>query len=193
MHSFSDTSGTNQTATMRYCLKGARWNVERLLLVASLLVGLHAPPVYAQVTPSASAPSEDAVVYRFAGPGQATETIYVLGAVEKSGIWNVEPTTGLVELFSLVRPSGYGVQGAQTSQEVRIRIYRSTNGASRVALDETLSDILAMGPNRRPSLEGGDVVDVTVVEDRTFSIGTLSTVVGTLSSLVLLGLRLFDR
>jgi protein involved in polysaccharide export with SLBB domain len=115
--------------------------------------------------------------------------VYVWGAVSQPGIWKIEPGTGLVELFSVVRPTGFGTESPRTRKDIVIRIRRSTGGVSRVAHELELEDLLDMPPDERPSLQPEDILEVRTVEKRGFSFRTFSTIVGTLSSVTLLIIR----
>jgi hypothetical protein len=55
-----------------------------------------------------------------------------------------------------------------------------------------LAELLEMPPQERPSLRPQDVIEVRNVQTRKFSFQTLSTVIGTLSSVTLLVIRIFD-
>jgi protein involved in polysaccharide export with SLBB domain len=136
--------------------------------------------------------ADEGYVNTYARPGEATQTVYVWGAVGTPGIWEIETGTGLVELFSVVRPTGYGQESPGRRTRVRLRIHRTTNGETRVAHEMRLSELLEMAPQERPSLQPQDVIEVRSVQTRKFSFETVSTVVGTLSSVTLLIIRLFD-
>jgi protein involved in polysaccharide export with SLBB domain len=131
-------------------------------------------------------------VNTYARPGEATQTVYVWGAVGTPGIWEIEPGTGLVELFSVVRPTGYGQESPGRRTRVRLRIHRTTNGETRIAHEMRLSELLEMPPQERPTLQPQDVIEVRSVQTRKFSFQLVSTVVGTLSSVALLVIRIFD-
>ena len=118
--------------------------------------------------------------------------MYVWGGVDKPGIWRIEPDTDLVELFSVVYPSGYGQESPESRTAVRLRIHRSTAESPRVVAEMELNRLLDMTPQERPTLEDGDVIEVRTIEKRKFSLNTFGTVVGTLSSITLLIIRLFD-
>jgi len=155
-----------------------------------LLTALTGPGV-ARGQPDLGGAGED-YVNTYARPGEATQTVYVWGAVGTPGIWEIETGTNLVELFSVVRPTGYGEQSPGTRTKVLLRIHRTTDGETRVAHEMRLSELLAMPPPERPALQPQDVIEVRSVQTRTFSFQTVSTVVGTLSSLTLLAIRIFE-
>jgi len=164
-----------------------------LLVCAPLLVLVAvAGPDSVRAQPGPDLGGEEEYVYRYARPGEATQTVYIWGAVDQPGIWEIEPGTDIVELFSVVRPSGYGVEGIGTKTRIELRIYRSTNGEPRVVSEMQLGDLLEMPPPQRPSLQPEDVIEVRTVESRKFSFQTVGTIVGTLSSLTLLVIRIFE-
>lgn len=134
----------------------------------------------------------DGYVNTYARPGEATQTVYVWGAVGTPGIWEIETGTNLVELFSVVRPTGYGEESPGTRTKILLRIHRTTDGETRVAHEMRLSELLEMPPPERPSLRPQDVIEVRNVQTREFSLRLVSTVVGTLSSVSLLIIRIFD-
>ena len=173
-----------------------------ILLITALVlyplsgsIASFAPPAHAQEptepTTTPALPPEN-YVNTYARPGRATHTIYVWGAVSQPGIWRVEKSAELVEFLSVVRPSGFGVESSGTNQSVVIRIRRSNGGESRVVHKLTAEELLDLAPSERPSLQAGDVLEVRTVTRRGITFRTISTVVGTLSSLILLGFRLAD-
>lgn len=161
-----------------------------LLLLGVFVLSLVPPPTQAQTSPASSAVSSDHI-HTYARAGRATQTVYVWGAVTQPGIWKIEPGTGLVELFSVVRPDGYGVETPDVQKTILLRIRRSTGGQPRIAHEMSIDELLEMPPDRRPSLQPQDILEVRTIENRKFNFQTVTSVVGTLSSLVLLGLRIF--
>jgi len=136
------------------------------------------------------AQGKEEYTYRYARPGQATQEVYIWGAVDQPGIWEVAPETDLVELFSVARPTGFGTEEIGTETQVMVRIRRTENGQTQVAHEMQLKTLLNQAPNQRPSLQAGDVIEVRTVESRKLSIRTVGTIVGTLSSVTILILRL---
>jgi len=151
--------------------------------IALALLAMLASPLLAQA-------QEEEYTYRYARPGQATQKVYIWGAVDQPGVWEVAPETDLVELFSVVRPTGYGTETVDTKSEVVVRIHRTDDGRTRVVSETRLGTLLSQGPSQRPTLQAGDVVEVRTIESRKFSFSTVSTIVGTLSSVTLLVLRI---
>ena len=163
-----------------------------VVFVVFHFLSLGAAGVGRPVEAQPSLEGEQDYVYTYARPGEATQTVYVWGGVDKPGIWRIEPDTDLVELFSVVYPSGYGQESPESRTAVRLRIHRSTAESPRVVAEMELNRLLDMTPQERPTLEDGDVIEVRTIEKRKFSLNTFGTVVGTLSSITLLIIRLFD-
>lgn len=174
---------------MRHCI---RFFCAALVLSLGVGTGGIVPAAHGQAASTPTVPSENHV-HTYARPGHATQTVYVWGAVSQPGIWKIEPNTDLVELFSVVHPSGYGVETTDTRKKVVLRIRRSAGGQTRVAHEMDLDELMDMRPSRRPTLRGGDVLEVRTVEKQKFDFERFGSILGTLSSLVLLGLRIFDR
>lgn len=172
---------------MRFCT--LTFAIVGLLLMGVFPFGI-ASPVHAQ---SSRAVRSSDHVHTYARSGHATHTVYVWGAVDQPGVWKIEPSTGLVEFFSVVSPRGYGVEGAGTKKEVTLRIHRSSDGDPQLVREIQLNDLLELPRSQRPALQAGDVLEVRTKEERKFSFETVTGVLGTVSSLVLLGLRIFDR
>jgi hypothetical protein len=154
-------------------------------------VNIVIPAIAQEPTTARPLPPEE-YVNTYSRPGRATHTIYVWGAVSQPGIWRVEKGAGLVEFLSVVRPSGFGVETPGTNQKVVLRIRRTEGGESRIVHNLTVEELLDIAPGDRPSLQAGDVLEVRSVSRRGITFQTVSTVVGTVSSLVLLGFRLAD-
>lgn len=148
-------------------------------------------PRVVKAQPDLGGAGED-YVNTYARPGEATQTVYVWGAVGTPGIWEIETGTSLVELFSVVRPTGYGEESTGTRTRILLRIHRTTDGETRVAHEMRLSELLEMPPPERPSLQPQDVIEVRSVQTRKFSFETVSTVIGSLSSVTLLIIRIFE-
>ncbi|NBC86180.1 MAG: hypothetical protein GVY25_08315 [Bacteroidetes bacterium] len=159
-------------------------------ILIGLLLAL-APPESRAQEPTAEAPRSD-YVHTYARTGEPTETVYVWGAVATPGVWEVEPGTGLMELFSVVQPTGFGTDPPGTDRKIRLRIHRTQNGETIVAHEMELQDLLDRRPAARPSLQPHDVIEVRTIETRTFGLRTIGSVVGTLSSVALLVIRVLE-
>jgi len=161
-----------------------------LSLVLCIGAGPWVPASLAQVGGDRSTGEQQ--VYTYARPGQETITLYVWGAVNQPGVWKVAPKTGLVELFSVIQPRGYGIESPSTDTDVVVRIHRTRDGETRLIDELEMAELLEMRPADRPQLRGEDVIEVRAIENRTFGFSLVGTVVGTLSSVTLLVLRILD-
>lgn len=162
--------------------------LHHLSVAFCLLIVFSAGTSFGQGTPEFE--GQQGNVYTYARPGQATQTVYVWGGVDRPGIWRVATDTDLVELFSVVHPGGYGAEGTGTRTEIVFRINRSSGGNMQVAHEMQLQELLEMNPAQRPTLQGEDVIEVRATQKRKFSFSTVSAVIGTLSSVTLLVIRL---
>lgn len=98
----------------------------------------------------------------------------------------------LVELLSVVHPSGFATETTATKTEIRLRVHRVRDGKTQVVHEMELDKLLERTPAQRPSLQAQDVIEIRTVEQRKFGLELIGSVVGTLSSVTLLILRLVD-
>jgi len=159
-----------------------------LLVLVAVLCTAPASTALAQSIPS----GEAGFVNEFFRPGRATNTIYVWGAVGAPGIWKVEEGIGLMELLAAAQLQGTGVQGTGTRTVTTIRVRRTTGNDRRIVYEERLDDMLEAGPDSYPTIRDRDVVEVNTRTKRRFGFQAISTVVGTVSSVALLTIRLID-
>lgn len=134
---------------------------------------------------------EPSFTNEYARPGRPTMTVYLWGDAGTTGIWTVERDIDLVELLSAARVPGLGDQNPELSRRVDVTIYRKTGGSRSQIYQRRLQE-LAEGVQDYPSLQEEDIVEIRTEQRRRFSFSTLTTYVGTASSLVLLVLRLVD-
>lgn len=153
-------------------------------MVALVLAVLAVGSAAAQTLPDA----ED-IVYRHARTGYPTLYVYVWGAAERSGIWEVEETISLVELLSAARVRG--VAGAQPSirQRATVRLFRTEGDGRELVFERSLEALLASAEGAPPFADG-DVVTVELVQSRPFGWRDAGTVIGVVSSVALLVIRL---
>lgn len=153
--------------------------------VVIAIVAAAAPTGRAQFLPEA-----DELVHRHARTGYPTIHVYVWGAADLPGIWEVEESVDLVEVLTVARLRGVGEAQSEIDQETSVRVYRRDGGEGRTLIFATPLDSLLTPTAAAPPLEDGDVVAIEVTRSRSFGWRDVSTVVGTLSSLALLLLRL---
>lgn len=171
--------------TIYRSLFGERSALSRSILFAVGLLLVSAYPAQAQVPLG----EENRFAFEFARPGRSTMTIYVWGSVGSPGIWQVERDVDLIALLSAARVPGIGQEEAETRQEVILSVYRGAEGQRQQVFEANLEDMVAEGA-AYPSLQGEDILVVRTERKTRFSFRALSQYVGTLSTLVLLFLRL---
>ncbi len=160
------------------------WWAAGLLALMSLSVGA---PAQAQDFPSILGESQ--FVYEFAAPGQQTMTVYIWGDVGRPGIWLVEPDVDLIALLSAALVPGIGQEQPEYTQHVELSVYRGPSGQQQQVYHARLEDLVAEGADY-PTLRDGDILEVTTDQSRRFSFRAIAQYVGTISSLVILFLRL---
>lgn len=169
-----------------------------LLLGLGLLLELVGPVerVPLSLVTSADAQSaqagERAFTNRYARPGRPTMTVYVWGEVGNTGIWRVERDIGLIELLSAVQVPGLGDESPEFERQVLVTVYRQQGDRRSQVYQRQLEEI-ASGAQDPPSLQEGDILEIRTEQQRQFSFSTVTTYIGTASSLLLLALRLFRR
>ena len=137
-------------------------------------------------------PSEEtAYMHHYARPGRATISVYVWGTVEFPGIWRVEREVDLVEFLSALRVPEVGQSDARTSRRTVLRIYRKAANQRSMTYQASLDELLTQQAIY-PTLEDEDVLQVETISRKRLGWRDIGTIVGTVSSLVLLALRVSD-
>lgn len=124
-----------------------------------------------------------------ARPGYATMTIHVLGAVGQPGLWVIEQDTDLLELLTVVRPSGMTSSLRGGRQNTIIEVYRGDGGSRVEIYSDKLENVLS-GSKVIPALQDGDVV--TIITKPRLGFTTVATWAGSLASIALLGIRILN-
>jgi hypothetical protein len=162
----------------------------RLLVVSGCLLSVGAK----EWTPAASAqvvPSEAGFVSDFARPGEPTMVIYLWGNISQGGLWRVERDVDLIELLSAAQVPGVGTISPGVRQRIHVNIYRTVDGDRQRVYREEISQLLEEGAEY-PSLSSRDIVEIEIRTRQRIGLGTISTVIGTLSSITLLTLRILS-
>jgi len=156
------------------------------VLGLALLVGVCLPFLcYGQQQP----PGESEIIQEFARPGQPTIIIYLWGNVGASGLWRVEPSVDLISLLSAAQVPGIGKNSPGIRRTYYVNIYRGSEGNRQQVYREKLSNLLNQGAVY-PQLKAEDVIEVEQRDRRSIGLRTISSIVGTASSMTLLILRL---
>jgi hypothetical protein len=147
--------------------------------------------VPAQAQSAQEMTSGTAYMHHYARPGHATISVYIWGAVGAPGTWRVEPEVDLIELLSAVRVPGTGQSEARTKRNTFVRIYRKEAG-ERTLVYEIQLDALLTQQSVYPTLRDHDILQVETISKGRFHWRDISAIVGTVSSILLLALRLSD-
>lgn len=156
------------------------------LFVIAVLASTLTSPVAAQVG------SEDPLqIQEHYELGKPRMTVYVLGASSAAGIWTVNTDISFVEFLALSAPDGIGVRSREVVQTETIELYRTDNTGRRLVYTQNLREVLR-GTAPAPTLFHQDLIifETFTRPRRRISFRTLSTAIGTTSSLLLLYLRL---
>ena len=155
-----------------------------------LLVGVLPPRAGAQTTEPGGYDEQICEFYKF---GVDTIEVYAWGAVAKPCMWQVDKDIQFVDFVTVVQARGLDVaETFDTSPQVDIQIYRTTQSGRAKVFEASLEDILSsLAPT--PVLENGDLVVFKPQVKRKRRIVTFrnfTAVLGTASTVVLLYLRL---
>ena len=160
------------------------------VLLAGMVIGIGVvgtvPAASAQVVPS-----EAGFVNDFARPGEPTMVIYLWGNISRGGLWRVERNVDLIELLSAAQVPGVGTISPGIRQRIHVNIYRTVDGDRRRVYREEISRLLEEG-TEYPSLSSRDIVEIEIRTRQRIGLRTISTVIGTLSSITLLTLRILS-
>jgi hypothetical protein len=159
----------------------------RHILAVAIAIAVASAPADAQDLGEGS----QSYVNDFSRPGQATILVNVWGSAGQPGLWRVEKDVDLVDFLSVVGVPGIGTEDPGTRSTAYIAIYRTINGQRQEAYRRKVADILEDGATY-PTLQSGDVVSVEVKRRRKIGLRTISSLVGTASSITLLILRFTD-
>jgi hypothetical protein len=129
-----------------------------------------------------------------ARPGEATVQVSLWGTVPRPGIYEVPDTTDLDKLLTMA--GGAPMEARQENREaptITVRVYRPEAGKRSKIFERRLENMLT-GDTQYPALRDDDIVVVeTVTPKQPFGWRDVLSVVSTLASLTLLGLRILTR
>lgn len=130
--------------------------------------------------------------FYFAEPGDATIQVAVWGSVGKTGIYEVPVETELDRLLTMAGGAPLTARSENQKREITIRLYREVDGKRRAIYEAPIEEMIA-NPDAYPDIQDQDVMIVETITDQRFTFQTVLSLVSTLASLTLLGLRLFGR
>lgn len=129
-----------------------------------------------------------------ARPGEATVQLSVWGTVPRPGIYEIPDTTDLDKLLTMA--GGAPLEARQEGQKapsITVRVYRPEKNG-RAQIFEAPLERMLQGNTTYPSLQDNDIVVVeTVRPKQPFGWRDMLSILSTLGTLTLLGLRIFRR
>lgn len=130
-------------------------------------------------------------VNQYARSGRPTITVFIWGEVGTPGVWRVEPDVDLIELLSVVRVTGIGVDEVGTRRRTILRIYREEGGQRSEIYNVPLERIVSEG-GAYPAFQDGDVLEVVTRSRGRVSFRIVAQVIGAASAVALLIIRLSE-
>lgn len=161
-----------------------------LLLAAALLAT--SPAAHAQEFGRIEETKSTVAYFYHAETGEATIQVAVWGSVGRTGIYEIPVDTDLERLMTMAGGAPLDARSEDQIQETTIRLYRVTNDQREVIYEQPLEEMVTR-PGNYPNLEDGDIMVVETITDRRFGFRDVLSLVSTLGTLTLLGLRLFGR
>jgi hypothetical protein len=165
-----------------------------LLLLVALAAGSGPPAAQAQAFGRVEETESNVAYFYHARPGEATVQVSVWGTIPRPGIYEVPDTTALDKLLTMA--GGAPLEARQENREaptITVRVYRPESDGRNEIFQAEL-DRMLQGNASYPALRDNDIVVVeTVRPKQPFGWRDVISVVSSLASLTLLGLRLFTR
>jgi len=162
--------------------------------VLGLLVFLPVEEVQGQAFGRVEETESNVAYFYHARPGEATVQVSLWGTIPRPGIYEVPDTTTLDKLLTMA--GGAPVKARQENRDpptITVRVYRSGADGRTQIFESQLKDILEEDL-QYPDFRDDDIVVVETVNPRApFTWRDLLSLASTLGTLVLLGLRIFDR
>lgn len=132
--------------------------------------------------------SNTGTYYFHVEPGEATIQVSAVGSVRQPGLYEVQHGTDLHRLLVLAGGPQLTPRSSNVSRDVRIKLYR--HGSSHPVYSATLDE--AMSTSGTPRLQEGDALMIEVIDRDRFNWRDAFTVVGGLTTVVLLVTRILD-
>jgi len=162
--------------------------------VLGLLVFLPVEEVQGQAFGRVEETESNVAYFYHARPGEATVQVSLWGTIPRPGIYEVPDTTTLDKLLTMA--GGAPVKARQENRDpptITVRVYRTGADGRTQIFESQLKDILEEDL-QYPDFRDDDIVVVETVNPRApFTWRDLLSLASTLGTLVLLGLRIFDR
>lgn len=137
--------------------------------------------------------TESTVAYFYhSRPGEATIQVSVWGSVPRTGIYEVPVGTEIDRLLTMAGGAPLSARSERQKVAITIRLYRVQNG-SREKIYEAPLDEMISTPESYPDIQDQDIMVIETITDERFTFREALSIVSTLGTLTLLGLRLFGN
>jgi len=171
------------------------------MVVATLLVGLLAAPLMAdpahgQRFGRIDETQSNVAYFYHAQPGDATVQVSVWGTIPRPGIYEVPDSTDLDKLLTMA--GGAPLEPRQENRDaatINVRVYRPTPDSARSVLFASSIENMLSEDTEYPLLRDDDILVIETIQPRRrFTWRDALSVLSSLGTLTLLGLRIFgDR
>jgi len=128
-----------------------------------------------------------------ARPGVPTLQVSVWGTVPRPGIYEVPEETGIARLMTMAGGAPIEARSENEEAKITIRLFREQEQGAREMLYKAPLQDLLRDTEAYPSLNDGDVLVVETEVESGFRWRDVFSLVGSLSSLVLVVERIFLR
>jgi len=115
-------------------------------------------------------------------PGEATIQVYVWGTVGAPGAYTVSTRTTMDEVLTLAGGPRLDVVEDSYDVTTTIRLYR-IQGDRRTSIYEATLETMIREPQNYPTLEGGDVIEVSTFRRRNLNFRDYLGIVGSIAAL----------
>jgi len=169
--------------------------VAATLLVGLLAVPLMADPAHGQRFGRIDETQSNVAYFYHAQPGDATVQVSVWGTIPRPGIYEVPDSTDLDKLLTMA--GGAPLEARQENRDaatINVRVYRPTPDSARSVLFASSIEEMLSEDTTYPLLRDDDIIVIETIQPRRrFTWRDALSVLSSLGTLTLLGLRIFDR
>jgi len=167
-----------------------------LLLVGILASAWTADPAHGQRFGRIDETQSNVAYFYHAQPGDATVQVSVWGTIPRPGIYEVPDSTDLDKLLTMA--GGAPLEPRQENRDaatINVRVYRPTPDSARSVLFASSIENMLSEDTEYPLLRDDDILVIETIQPRRrFTWRDALSVLSSLGTLTLLGLRIFgDR
>lgn len=162
------------------------------LLSLALVTACLAPVSAQQLRPTDDRVATAGGYFTYFLPGERTSQVTVLGTVRLPGLYVVSAGTTMGELLALAGGPGDGPRSSEVERTTTIRLFRATTGGTREVIYDRTAEAFARDAEGYPAVLDGDVLEVSTVEKRLRTYRDTLTIVGAVSTGVIVVLQVIS-